>query len=290
MGETGGEEKPLLCADQDRADSYRQHREVFRAGSKTYFNSSLFFPPRLRKRVFTLYAFVRVADNYVDELPQKEAEFRDFRRRYEDAARGAPANDTIIDPFVKLSAECSFDPAWTKAFLDSMEADLSKKNYDTLEETLAYIYGSAEVIGLFMARIMELPPEALRQAALLGRAMQYINFIRDIAEDTSLGRRYLPLNGASPEIVTPDYARGNPREFSAFIGGHLALYRVWQKDAIDGYRYIPRRFRLPIKTAADMYWWTAGRIEKQPLVVFEKKIKPSRPRIFLRMARNAVLG
>jgi phytoene synthase len=268
----------------------RERKEVFRAGSKTYFNSSLFFPPLLRERVFTLYAFVRVADNYVDAFPQQEKEFRAFRRRYEAASRGTPAGDTIIDPFVRLSAECSFDPAWAGAFLDSMEADLSKKNYETIEEALAYIYGSAEVIGLFMARIMQLPEEALPAAAMLGRAMQYINFIRDIAEDASLGRRYLPLNGASPRIVTADYARKNPGEFSAFIGGHLSLYRVWQKDAVSGYGFIPRRCRVPIKTAADMYWWTAQRIEKRPLVVFDEKVKPSRGRIFLRIARNAVLG
>ena len=276
--------------DASRGNVLEKQKEIFRAGSKTYFNSSLFFPPRIRERVFTLYAFVRVADNYVDALPQKGAEFRDFRRRCGEAARGKPANDTIIDPFLELSKECSFDPAWTTAFLDSMEADLSKKSYNTLEETLAYVYGSAEVIGLFMARIMELPEEAQPAAAMLGRAMQYINFIRDIAEDTSLGRRYLPLNGASPKIVTADYARENPREFSAFLGGHLALYRVWQKQAVAGYRFIPRRCRLPIKTAADMYWWTARRIERKPLLVFDKKVKPSRPRIFLQMARNFVLG
>jgi phytoene synthase len=273
-----------------REQTLREHKEVFRAGSKTYFNSSLFFPPLVREKVFTLYAFVRAADNYVDAFPQQAREFRAFRRSYEAASRGTPAGDTIIDPFVRLSAECSFDPAWAKAFLDSMEADLSQKNYQTIDQTLAYIYGSAEVIGFFMARIMRLPEEALLAAAMLGRAMQYINFIRDIAEDASLGRRYLPLNGASPRIVTADYARENPREFSAFIGGHLALYRLWQKQAVAGYGLIPRRCRVPVKTAADMYWWTARRIEKRPLLVFDQKVKPSRGRIFLRMARNTVLG
>jgi phytoene synthase len=263
-----------------------EHAQVFRSGSKTYFNSSLFFPPRIRERVFTLYAFVRVADNYVDAVPRREEDFRSFRRRCEAACAGTPANDTIIDPFLRLSAECGFDPAWTRAFLDSMEADLSKQNYDTLEETLAYVYGSAEVIGLFMSRIMELPQEAHPAAAMLGRAMQYINFIRDIAEDKDLGRRYLPLNGAPPDIVSAVYARAHPRDFADFIAGHLELYRGWQKQAVSGYAYIPKRYRVPIASAADMYWWTAGAIARRPLVVFERKVKPSRPRIYLRILRN----
>jgi phytoene synthase len=264
----------------------REHEEVFRSGSTTYFNSSLFFPRRVRGRVFTLYAFVRVADNYVDAVPQKAEEFRDFRRRYEEARAGRPANDAIIDPFLQLSGECRFEEAWTQAFLDSMEADLSKKTYNTLEETLAYVYGSAEVIGLFMSRIMELPQEAHAAAAMLGRAMQYINFIRDIAEDTDLGRRYLPLNGASPDIVTAGYALRHAEEFEAFIAGHLELYREWQKKAVAGYALIPKRYRVPIATAAGMYWWTARQIEKRPLVVFEKKVKPSRPRIYLQILKN----
>jgi phytoene synthase len=263
-----------------------EQAEVFRLGSKTYFNSSLFFPPQIRERVFTLYAFVRVADNYVDAVPQKAGEFRDFRRGYEAALAGNPANDTIIDPFLKLSAECGFDSGWTKAFLDSMEADLSKNNYDTLDEILAYVYGSAEVIGLFMSRIMELPETAQPAAAMLGRAMQYINFIRDIAEDAGLGRRYLPLNGASPDIVKAGYAKTHSREFAAFIARHLEIYREWQKAAVSGYAYLPQRYRIPIATAADMYWWTAAVIAKRPFVVFERKVKPSRPRIYLRILKN----
>ena len=120
--------------NENNLAAVQEHKEIFQAGSKTYFNSSLFFPHRIRTRVYTLYAFVRIADNYVDEIPQKDKEFRDFRRRCEEALQGNPAGDTIIDPFVKLCGECSFDQAWVTAFLDSMEADLSKKNYDTLEE------------------------------------------------------------------------------------------------------------------------------------------------------------
>jgi phytoene synthase len=268
----------------------RRQIETFRQGSKTYFNSSLFFPSRVRERVFTLYAFVRIADNYVDAVPQQGEEFRRFRLAYEAARRGSPAGDDIIDPYIALAAECGFDPAWTAAFLDSMEADLTKSRYDTLEETLAYIYGSAEVIGLFMARIMDLPEEAQPAARMLGRAMQYINFIRDIAEDFGLGRRYLPLNGADPRITEENYARSHPEEFAAFIGGHLAAYRAWQKEGVSGYGYIPFRYRIPIAAAGDMYWWTANRIAERPLTVFERKVKPGRLRILLSIAGNAISG
>jgi phytoene synthase len=269
------------------------HFETFKAGSTTYFNSSLFFPAPVRRDVFALYGFVRVADNFVDKVPQDGDGFRGFVAAYRRAAHGQPAGEPIIDGFVELACRKGFDPAWTDAFLHSMELDLSKATYDTLEETLEYIYGSAEVIGLFMARIMDLADASLPHARLLGRAMQYINFIRDLDEDRAFGRRYLPLEAtplaslAGGRGIDAETARRRPEAFRAFLRHHLSLYRGWQAQAEEGYRYIPWRYLIAVKTAADMYNWTARRIEQDPLVVFRRKVKPSRARILLQAAANA---
>ena len=54
------------------------HYETFRNGSTTYFNSSRFFPETVRRDVFALYGFVRVADNFVDSVPQDADGFYEF--------------------------------------------------------------------------------------------------------------------------------------------------------------------------------------------------------------------
>lgn len=272
--------------------------QVFKAGSTTYFNSSLFFPPAMRAEVFALYGFVRVADNLVDAVPQDAAGFARFGARYRAALAGAPAGDPIIDDFVALSARRGFDPAWTDAFLASMAADLVKKRYRTEAETLDYIYGSAEVIGLFMARVMRLPEESFPAARMLGRAMQFINFIRDVAEDTGLGRRYLPLEREGKRLLdvpddwlpTREWAQANPAEWTAFLNGHLARYETWQAEAEAGYRFIPRRPRLAVRTAGDMYDWTARQIAADPFVVFDRKVKPKKWRILLQALGNGLRG
>ncbi|MCX7656595.1 MAG: phytoene/squalene synthase family protein [Treponemataceae bacterium] len=275
-------------------------RSTFQRGSTTYFNASIFFPKKVRERVFTLYAFVRRADDFVDAVPQDEEGFYQFRSYTEGALGLVPhhrgeempilEDRAVIDAFVKLGKTVGFDPLWTVAFLDAMEADLTKKHYDTLEECLAYMYGSAEVIGLFMCRCLDVSLAAFEAARLLGRSMQYINFIRDIAEDRVLGRRYLPLEGFSSEVVDPLWAHAHPDHFSAWLTIHLNRYREWQRKAVEGYSYIPYRYRLPIKTAADMYWWTAKEIEKHPLVVFERKVKPRKARIILQFFINMLRG
>ncbi len=262
--------------------------EAFRRGSKTYFNSSVFFPYEVRRDVFLLYGFVRSADDFVDAVPQDAKGFYDFRRRFEEArSKGALTGDPIIDSFLDVSRRRAFEDAWTDAFLDSMEADLSKPRYETLEETLGYIYGSAEAIGLFMAAIMGLGPEAGAAAAALGRSMQYINFIRDIAEDNGLGRTYLPLAGSGLADLREETARENPGAFIAFIRAQADLYRGWQAEAESGFGYIPWRSRVPIMTASRMYNWTARAIHRDPFVVYRRKVKPSKIRILAELALNA---
>ena len=271
---------------------------VFKAGSTTYFNSSLFFPPAMRAEVFALYGFVRVADNFVDAVPQEAGAFRRFVARYRAARIGTKADDAIIDDFVALSNKLQFAPAWTDAFLASMEADLTKRFYRTEEETLAYVYGSAEVIGLFMAAIMRLPEAAYFAAQRLGRAMQIINFIRDAAEDAAMGRRYLPLECDGTRLLdvpgdwlpTREWARANPEKWTAFLRTHLARYADWQAQAESGYRFIPRRPRMAVRTAGDMYNWTARRIAADPFVVFERKVKPKKWRIVMQALWNGLRG
>lgn len=265
-------------------------KEIFKRGSKTYFYTSIFFPETIRGKVFTLYAFVRTVDNFVDSVPQNAAGFYAFRDAYRKASEGIPSGDMVIDGFVSLEKECAFRHEWTESFFHSMEHDLSKRTYDTMAETLEYIYGSAEVIGLYMCSIMELDPESHKSAIMLGRAMQVINFIRDIDEDNGLGRRYLPLAGYALKSLTKTEAEKNRNEFDRFIRDQIMMYLEWQKMAEAGYHYIPFRYRIPIHIAAKMYEWTASVIRKNPAIVYRKKVKPSKLRILVAFIVGFISG
>ena len=133
---------------------------IFHQGSKTMFYSSLFFPKKIRNDVFVCYAFVRRADDLVDRVPQDKQGFNWFKNKYEQAKQGKKTGDIVIDSFVDLEHRRSFDSSWTEAFLKSMEMDLTKKTYDTLEELLNYVYGAAEIMGLYMANILGIHKES----------------------------------------------------------------------------------------------------------------------------------
>lgn len=264
---------------------------IFRQGSRTYFYSSLFFPAEVKKDVFALYAFVRVADDFVDRVPQDAAGLAAFEARYHRAAAGETTGDLIVDGFVDLARRRGFEEAWVEAFLAAMRSDLARARYDRLADVEQYMYGSAEVIGLMMARVMGLPDSTFPEAQRLGKAMQYVNFLRDVAEDGRLGRRYVPTEIlAEHGLARLDEAEAtaHPERFAALMRAELQRYRRWQSQAEAGYAALPARMRVPIQTAADMYLWTADVIARDPTVVFRRKVKPSVPRIVERAAVHAL--
>jgi phytoene synthase len=266
-------------------------KSIFKAGSKTFFYSSIFFPQPVKSEVFTLYSFVRIVDDYVDTLPQKKTQFYSFRKQYEKAQLTGKSQNPIIADFVELTRKKNIKPVWVTSFLDAMESDLSTTRCKTIVQTNRYMYGSAEVIGLMMASILGLPSRAYESAQMLGRAFQYINFIRDVSEDLDLGRIYLPQNEYQKlGLETLEFAdtKKNPQAFSLFINEQLARYTQWYSIAQIGFKYIPSRYRIPIQTAADMYDFTAQQIKKNPYLIYEKKIKPNKYQVLSSGIRNTI--
>jgi phytoene synthase len=264
---------------------------IFRKGSRTYFYSSMFFPMHIRREVFILYGFVRKTDNFVDVLPQNREGFYKFKNKYYQAKSGLETGDVVIDSFVQLAKRKGFEDEWIDAFLDSMELDLTKTRYENLDEVLRYIYGSAEVIGLMMAKIIGLPEKSFEYAKYLGRAMQYINFIRDISEDLELGRVYFPqtdLQQHGLDNLTFEYVKQHPEQFMHFIQTQLDRYCRWQEKAEEGYRFIPKRYLISIKTASEMYHWTGEQIAHHPFIVYECKVKPMISKIILTVFSNLI--
>jgi len=245
---------------------------IFQKGSTTYYHSTKLFPTKIRKDVTTLYCFVRVVDDFVDAVPQDLESFNNFKSDYYKALSGKEVNNSIISNYIELSYRKGFEAEWTDAFLKSMEMDTYKSEYNNLGELNDYLYGSSEVIGLMMNKVMDIDERAHDSARYLGKAMQFINFIRDIDEDLDLNRTYFPKDTLAKfglDGLTRGEARRKPKQFRAFVRSQIKVYFDWQKKAETGFVYLPKRMRVAVKTASDMYMWTATKIYKNPFLEFE---------------------
>lgn len=266
--------------------------EIFKNGSTTFFTATLFFPKVQKKAVFDLYAFVRVFDDFVDCIPAKKTEYFNLKDEYHAVLSGQnrqnptstipEKNTEVVRNFVKLQKDLNFDQKWVESFFESMEADLIKTSYTTLQETEHYIYGSAEVIGLMMAKIMKLDEASYPAAQALGKAFQYMNMIRDVADDLNLGRTYLPVEEYEKHGLTEiskAEATSKPEQFAKFIQAQIKIYKQWREQAVSGFHFVPRRYLVPIKIALNLFDDTIEKISHNPQLIFERKVKPSKLQI-----------
>ena len=68
------------------------------------------------------------------------------------------------------------------------------------------------------------------------------------------------------------------------------VQQPWQAEAEAGYHFMPRRARLAVRTAGDMYNWTARQIAADPFVVFDRPVKPKKARIVMQALWNGLRG
>lgn len=153
----------------------------------------------LRKPIFNIYGFVRLADEIVDTFHDhnKAHLLQTFKKESFEAIETGISLNPILNSFQLTVNQYSIDHSLIHAFFKSMEMDLSKTQYDAAAYN-DYIYGSAEVVGLMCLYIFcegkKTQYDQLKYAArALGSAFQKVNFLRDIKADyNGLSRVYFP--------------------------------------------------------------------------------------------------
>jgi phytoene/squalene synthetase len=166
----------------------------------TSFSLGIYFLSKeLRQPIYAIYGFVRLADEIVDSFHNydKAVLLEEFKRDcFESIDRGISLNP-VLNSFQQVVNQYNIKPELIKQFLISMEMDLYQECY-TQEKYDAYIFGSAQVVGLMCLQVFlngnEAEYERLKVPAMkLGSAFQKVNFLRDIKADyKELNRTYFP--------------------------------------------------------------------------------------------------
>ena len=199
------------CQDHSARQAIVRHgRSVLKKYSTSFFIVTRFLPPLKRAQVDMLYAGVRYPDEIVDTFrlsaARKYEKLRLWRDQF-DRALHCSTEQSLLDgvPVIVVGLADviranQIPSGYYHDFLDAMRADVNPRRYATLDDLIeTYIYGSAIVVGYFLAYIYgaSSPTEfdrALQASRRLGIALQLTNFIRDVAEDKGRGRLYLPLD------------------------------------------------------------------------------------------------
>jgi len=190
-------------------ESYAHCRTLNKQYGTTYYWATYALPRVKRHHVWALYGFCRHADDIVDDLgdapvAERAAALSDFGDRlFLDWQRGR-SDDIVLKAVVHTINAFGHDPEVFRRFLASMAMDLSISTYETFDDLLGYTDGSAAVIGEMMLPILEpASPLAFAHARDLGTAFQLTNFLRDVDEDLTRGRVYIPQEDLARFGVDP---------------------------------------------------------------------------------------
>lgn len=233
----------------------------------------------VRPRVRAFYAMVRVADEVVDgaaagsglEAHRIGEVLDDYEVRCEQAMAAGFSTDPVLHAFATAARATGVGPAETRPFFASMRADLSQDRHDA-ESFDAYVYGSAEVVGLMCLRAfttddsptpVEPAPHLVEGARRLGAAFQKVNFLRDLAADADgRGRAYFP----GVDVATLDDAQRDA--LVADVRADLAAAAAVVPE-------LPRSSRAAVLAAHDLFAALTDRIAACPA----RRLRTTRVRV-----------
>lgn len=222
----------------------------------------------LRTPIYNIYGFVRFADEIVDTFHDhdKAALLEEFKKDTYTAIERRISLNPVLHSFQLTVNEYNIDLNLVEAFFKSMEWDLSKHRYDAAGYA-AYIYGSAEVVGLMCLYVFcegnkQLFEKLKPSAQALGAAFQKVNFLRDLKADyNELNRTYFP--DADFRNFTP----AMKQQIEADISADFA-------HAYSGILQLPAKARFGVYVAYKYYLSLFKKIQKaQAHKILEQRIR-----------------
>jgi len=164
-----------------------EHYENFTVGS-------LLFPKRLRRHLWSVYAYCRTTDDLGDEAPGDRLRLLDaWEEELHACFAGRPRH-----PVMKALHETIEVFGLSKEpFLRLIEAnriDQTKRTYHSFAELLHYCTLSANPVGRIVLRLAGCSdPKAAELSDAVCTGLQLANFWQDVARDLAAGRIYIPL-------------------------------------------------------------------------------------------------
>lgn len=193
-------------ADKQLAMAYSVCKGIARSRAKNFYYAFLALPREKRNALCAVYAFMRHADDLSDEPGMSPEQRRSKLREWSEALHRAAAGHRSDDPVIMAVTDSQqrfkiplelFDQLVYGTSLDVQTGTNAEQGPQVLcrdfQDLYDYCYYVASVVGLVCIKIFGYSdPAAEPLAVKTGIAFQLTNIIRDVKEDASLGRVYIP--------------------------------------------------------------------------------------------------
>ena len=256
--------------------AYRHCREVTRASATSFYHGMRLLPASRRSAMYSVYAFARRIDDIADgglSRPEKLAALE--RARADVAALDAPPDaDLTLVALSDAARRYELPREALSGLIDGAVMDVEGAGYQTFDDLVVYcrrVGGTIGRLSLAVFGASDKGPHAMRLADDLGVAFQLTNILRDVREDLSIGRLYLPLE----DLV----AFGCSVDDGSIVGDFAGLARFEAARADEWYTrglalvpLLDRPSASCVTAMAGIYRRLLRRIEREPEAVLAGRL------------------
>src|SRR5690349_55932 len=288
--------------------SYAACHRIARGAKSSFYPAFFLLPKAKRDGITALYAFMRLIDDVSDEsgdLAAKQRVLARWRAAFDEAvtgqsqafdgnaARPLPENfldgeREVLPALVDTMRRFNMPARYLHDLISGAEMDLTIRSYPTFDRLREYCYRVAGTVGLTCTHIFGFrDSRALDLAEKLGLAFQHTNILRDVHEDYTLGRVYLPEEdllryGVAPEDFGREEASLGVRELLRFEAD-----RAWRfyEEGSQLFSLVDADSRAALWLLAHTYSALLARIESLDFAVFGERVRLSKAEKMLLIAR-----
>ncbi|WP_296254213.1 MULTISPECIES: phytoene/squalene synthase family protein [unclassified Pseudomonas] len=258
-------------------------------GSKSFAAASRLFDPATRRSAVMLYAWCRHCDDVIDGqqaghsatvVGQAEVHERlaSLVAQTQAVYAGLAVHTQAFAAFREVVMGHRIRETYALEHLSGFAMDVQQRQYEHIDDTLDYCYHVAGVVGLMMAQVMGVSDEqTLDRACDLGMGFQLTNIARDIIEDASVGRCYLPRTWLDEFSIPPqNLAQIQYRESLAVLAQRLVdMAEPFYASAQAGLTALPWRSAWAVATASGVYRAIGIQVRKRGAHAWDARVSTS---------------
>ena len=275
-----------------RIEGLQNALTVLAKKSRSFYLASGVFTGRLRIDLILLYAFCRVADDLIDDAPSVEEadqwvqHFTNFLDAAYSSKKGKAHLSSSLQPFPSKAQsilvllptdKLSSKPLYSlldgfrmdmKFFGKGSKEDPPIKTFADLERYASCVAGTIGELCLNLVyyhdpdqgTTAEQKQKCLTAGFQMGRALQYVNIVRDVKGDAEVGRCYIPSEwfGDSHKSLPRNQHDETLRYLKQILDTAFSIYAV-NRDAIER---LPYYARGGVRVAVESYM-EIGRVMRE---------------------------
>jgi phytoene synthase len=255
-------------------------RQVTRAEARNFYYGLKLTPEPKRSALYAIYAWMRRADDLVDEVGGDVSNRRENLERFRAATDvmmegDSECEDPVLIGLGHVVDQYGLDASLLHAMLDGQLEDLDHREYETFEDLKAYCYRVASTVGLLCIRIWGYEDKRAEAMAIdRGLAFQLTNIIRDFREDFEMGRLYLPRSefqrhGLTPEQLLDESNPPKASDVERFILEQVDRAEMHYLNSQSLESLIHHSCAPSLWAMTSIYRGTLDKIRREPLKILE---------------------